>query len=194
MTGRESMIRAFIAIELPREVKEFLGNVASGFRSMDRGVRWVRTESIHLTLKFLGEIAPETIDRVREVGRTVFHHAAPFQVEIRGIGVFPGLNRPRVIWAGVREPTGRLAGLAGELEAALEPLGFKRETRPFNPHLTLGRVKGRGISDELRSAIRDDMDREGPSFAADHAVLFRSTLKRTGAEYSPLDEFDFPRR
>jgi len=188
-TGEE--VRAFIAIELPEAVKTFLETISAELKRCGGPVKWVRPEGIHLTLKFLGSVRSDLLPRIEKVALTLFKDQKPTQLQVSGLGAFPGLKRPRVVWAGLQDPAGVLPPLLAHLEGALEPLGFAKEKRPFNPHLTLGRFKSDGKSSELIEAIRQKMDIEGPSFVADHAVLFQSVLKPSGAEYLQIFRFDY---
>ncbi len=191
MRENDSEVRAFIAIDLPEEVTLFLRDLSEELRGFGREVRWTRPQGIHLTLKFLGNVHKDSLDSIRDQASLAFSDAKPVRLGVHGLGAFPSLNKPRVIWAGLQDATGSLAPLAGRLESQLEPLGFKKEKRPFRPHLTLGRVKSRGINSDLKTAIIQKMDISGPSFVADHAILFRSILKPSGAEYHVLHRFDF---
>lgn len=186
-----SEIRAFIAIELPEGVKFFLKEVAAQLKSFGGDVRWTRLEGIHLTLKFLGNVQRESIQDVEKALEPALERYAPFAVGVQGVGTFPGLNRPRVLWVGVTDPSGRLAPLASNVEDLLEPLGFAKETRQFNPHLTLGRVKSGRLSPDLTNAIRQMATITGPGFEAESAVLFQSVLEPSGARYIPLSRFLF---
>jgi 2'-5' RNA ligase len=107
------------------------------------------------------------------------------------LGAFPALAKPRVIWAGLNDSDKMVTPLVSRLEDILEPLGFKREKRPFTPHLTLGRVRSNRNSKELIDAVRQSSELSGPIFMADHAVLFESVLKPTGAEYFVIRRYDF---
>ncbi len=188
-TGGE--VRAFIAIELPESVKSFLVKISAELKLCGGPVKWVRPEGIHLTLKFLGSVPSDLLPRIHEAALPLFREQKPTQLHVSGLGAFPHLRRPRVVWAGLEDPAGVLSPLVNSLETVLEPLGFPKEKRPFNPHLTLGRFKSNEKSSELIEAIRQKMDIVGPSFVADHAILFESVLKPSGAEYFQLFRFDY---
>jgi len=191
MPNTSEDIRSFIAIEIPEDAKLFLNSIAAELKKTDADVKWVRTEGIHLTLKFLGSVRPDLIPELEKTLRPLFGNQPRFDVQIGGVGAFPNLGKPRVIWAGLVDPSGSLGPLAMQVERVVEPLGFPREKRPFNPHLTLGRSRsGRGAAD-LAEMIRQKMHVAGPRFSADHAVLFQSILRPVGAEYRPLCTFAF---
>jgi len=187
-------VRAFIAIPLPESLLTHLGRVQRRLEREvpPRSVRWIRPEGIHLTLKFLGDTPLEKVPRIRAALEAVARHAPPCAFTVGGLGCFPNLRRPRVIWVGVQEPTGRLAALQDAIEEVVAPFGYPPEGRGFTPHLTLGRVS--------RRASRSDAARIGEVISAtevgqlgevpaDRFVLFRSVLKPTGAEYSVLAGF-----
>jgi 2'-5' RNA ligase len=184
-------IRTFIAIELPDNVTEFLEDISSRLKKCGADVKWVRTNGIHLTLKFLGYVDTDLVPTIERDLRLVFAEQKPFPLQVLGLGAFPGLARPRVIWAGLNDPESIAARLASKVDEILEPLGFQREKRPLTPHLTLGRVRSNKNCGDLIEAVRQSMDISGPTFVADHAVLFESILRPTGAEYSVLGSFDF---
>ncbi len=191
MNAEAKKIRTFVAIELPYSVKEFLEGVSSRLKKCGADVKWVRINGIHLTLKFLGYVDTDLVPIIERDLRLVFAEQRPFPLGVLGLGAFPGLARPRVIWAGLDDPENMAARLASKVDEILEPLGFQREKRPLTPHLTLGRVRSSKNCGDLIEAVRQSMDISGPTFVADHAVLFESILKPTGAEYSVLRSFDF---
>lgn len=192
MNADAKKIRTFVAIELPHSVKEFLEGVSARLKKCGADVKWVRTNGIHLTLKFLGYVDIDLVPIIERDLRLVFAEQRPFPLGVLGLGAFPGLARPRVIWAGLNDPESIATRLASKVDEILGPLGFQREKRPLTPHLTLGRVRSNKNCGDLIEAVRQSMDISGPTFVADHAVLFESILKPTGAEYSVLDSFDFP--
>jgi 2'-5' RNA ligase len=184
-------VRAFIAIELPDPVKSFLKGISAELKLCGGNVKWVRPEAMHLTLKFLGSVPTDLLPRIQEAVLPLFKEQKPTRLQVSRLGAFPGLRKPRVVWAGLEDASGVIIPLVDRLETVLEPLGFPKEDRPFNPHLTLGRFKSNERSSELIETIRQKMDVMGPSFVADNAVLFESVLKPSGAEYFQLFRFDY---
>jgi RNA 2',3'-cyclic 3'-phosphodiesterase len=184
-------IRAFIAIELPDNVKESLEEISIRLKKCGADVKWVRTSGMHLTLKFLGNVKKEIIPTIENQLQPIFEVQRSFPLAISSLGAFPALAKPRVIWAGLNDAEKTAATLASRLEDILEPLGFKREKKPFTPHLTLGRVRSNRNSRDLIQAVRQDSEVHGPSFMADRAVLFESVLNPTGAEYFVIRSFHF---
>lgn len=138
----EKPIRAFIAIHLPDDVKEYLGNLTDKLAETvpPRTVRWVRPDRMHLTLRFLGDTDVALLPALeRALDATAAQHR-PFTLQLNGFGCFPNCRRPRVLWAGVDGDLAQAAGVKAALDTALAPLGWEEEDRPFRPHLTLGRV------------------------------------------------------
>ena len=145
-----SMLRAFIAIELPGGLQKAISQVIERLQ-LPAGksvVRWVQASNIHLTLKFLGDIAPTSLGVIEEVLKTEAGLHSDFRMEAGGLGAFPNTKRPRVIWLGVDAPP-ELTSLQRGIDSATAKLGYASETRPFSPHLTLGRVRENASSSEL---------------------------------------------
>jgi 2'-5' RNA ligase len=158
-------------------------------QSEHASVKWVNTGSIHLTLKFLGNIATETIPEFTKVLSEAARGITPFHLELGEMGVFPNLRAPRVVWVGLRGETTTLSVLQENIESALIPLGFPPESRAFSPHLTLGRVREKASPGELRSlgqAVASSKVASMEPFPVDSLSLMRSTLTREGAVYSRL--------
>ena len=192
MAGDLLDIRAFVAIELPQTVKSFLKGIVGELERCRTDVKWVKPEGMHLTLKFLGSVRTDLLPVIERDLKPVFESQTAMELRVRRLGAFPGLGRPRVIWAGLDDLSGRLATLAEDVESRLELLGFPREKRSFSAHLTLGRIRANTSRDrELIEAVRQKLDISGPTFVVDHAVLFQSMLKPSGAEYSPVFRCDF---
>jgi 2'-5' RNA ligase len=163
-------------------------------------VRWVQSKGIHLTLKFLGDTPTEKLPEIKRALATVARYAPACTFTVGELGCFPNPRRPRVVWVGVQEPTGRLAALQDAVEEVLAPFGYKPEGRGFTPHLTLGRVRrkvSRGDAARVGEAVAAATETvaEGGQLAQAHAdrfELIRSVLKPTGAEYTTLEEFVLP--
>ncbi len=141
-------IRAFIAVQLPDEVKDALGEVQRALKSRvsPSAVRWVRPEQMHLTLFFLGDTDTDKLPSVRDAMDVVATSHAPFVMRLGGVGCFPNARRPRVVWVGLAEEEAQLVSLKAALDASLAPLDWTPDDKPFRAHLTLGRVKDeRGV-------------------------------------------------
>lgn len=177
-------MRTFIAIFPPPEVQEEMLRAA---RSTCRqsGLRWIRPENVHLTLKFLGETPDDSLAGIPDALNSLSKLHAPFEVEPRGLGAFPSPRRARILWAGVGKGSEALRALAKDVEDALDPLGFERDGRPYVPHATLGRAKGRPLKLELP----EERDPVAPCFLASRIALVESVLRRDGVVYEPRATF-----
>ena len=187
-------IRSFIAIDLSDLVRRQLEALAQELRKCDARVGWVRTEGIHLTLKFLGDVAPELIEEIKPALAETASQTAPIHIEPAGCGAFPTIKSPRVIWVGLRGQIGPLAELERRVEGAMVTLGFKPEERPFKPHLTLGRVKSREGLQSLQQILLAHRDFAAEPFDAAEVVLYKSELRPDGARYTPLFKAPFSGR
>ncbi|MBI5695236.1 MAG: RNA 2',3'-cyclic phosphodiesterase [Nitrospirae bacterium] len=180
------LVRTFIAVEIPAEIKARMAEVQAELRKAGADVGWVRPEGVHLTLKFLGGIPAESIDALGKAVEEAARGVAPFTLEVKGIGVFPNSKAPRVVWLGLGGDMDALAALHEKIEAACEPLGFAREERPFNPHLTLGRVKTQHGRDALMRAVARFENVEAGIIRADAVSVMKSELMRSGAVYTEM--------
>ena len=187
----DNTIRTFLAIEIPGEILDQFERIQYRLgRSMTGVIRWAKPESIHLTLKFFGNITERDIRSIRDALEPRARALGPVDLSIGTLGVFPNLNRPRVLWVGVTKGMQELAALQAQVETALEAAGFAREERPFRPHLTIGRMKGERRIDGLDKAVEEHRDFAAGSFTAKEMVLFRSDLKPAGPVYTPLATFN----
>ncbi len=183
-------VRSFVAIELPDELKLGLGQLQARLKLGNLPwVKWVDLNSIHLTLKFLGNIA---VSRIGEITRAMEEAAeviSPFNLEVKDLGVFPNFRRVQVAWVGIRGEVDKLARLQQRIETSLAHLGFARESRPFTPHLTLARVRERASSDERQEfgqvIASASLDRNY-IIEVNAISLMRSELTRQGAIYSRI--------
>jgi len=181
-------IRSFIAIEVPPELKARLEELQRELRRTDADVKWVRPEGIHLTLKFLGSILREDIEKISMAIGPVISGFEPFEIRLFGMGSFPTSRNPRVIWVGVDRGKEEVSSLQRAIEDKMAKLSFPSENRPFSPHLTLGRVRsGRGKL-MLSQAIEANKEVEVGTFWARKVFLYQSELKPSGAVYTKLKE------
>ena len=183
-------IRSFIAIELTEELKVKLGQLEAQLKSGQQlRVKWVDPEAIHLTLKFLGNIAAGRTGEIARAMEEAAQGVPPFHLEVKGLGAFPSLKRVQVVWVGVGGEVEKLCELQRRIESNLARLGFAPESRPFTGHLTLGRVRDQATPDE-RERLGQLI--AGTAFEIDCALpvgavsLMRSQLTRQGAIYSRI--------
>jgi len=183
-------VRSFIAIELPDELKQELTQLEDRLKlSNQPWVRWVNPYSIHLTLKFLGNVAIDRIDAIIRSMEEASRGITPFHLEVRELGVFPNLKRVQVAWVGVKGEVDTIQQLQQRIESGLVPLGFASESRRFTPHLTLARVNNRASPNE-RQRFGELI--ASSSFEAVHSIevsavsLIKSQLTREGAIYTRI--------
>lgn len=185
-------VRSFVAILLSEEVRAAIAAEIARLRPLAPRVSWVSPPNLHLTLKFLGELPPETFEQVKEGLAAAVAGAAPFSLHFCGLGAFPGMARPRVVWVGVEDGGQAAQALQARVEAALTPRGFAREERPYSPHLTIGRVRvPRGLA-ELQQAMARDARVEFGRLQVGGLSLMRSDLSPAGSRYTELAAFPFP--
>ena len=184
-----SLLRAFIAVEIPLEIRQAVQNATSHLRKgIGALVRWVPVENTHLTLKFLGDISPANVDMLTQMMRAEADSCPAFDMHLTGIGSFPSPKRPRVIYIGIQAPAG-LEALQRGIESASRRLGYGSEERGFSPHLTIGRVKQNATASDqqtIRRALEElRIDSLGTA-RVDSVHLYKSDLKPTGSVYTRL--------
>ena len=182
-------MRLFVALDIPESVRAAIREFAEKLRPVCRSARWVRIENAHVTLKFIGEVPAEKAEDIKTALAGV-PPRAPIKIAFRGVGFFPNERRPRVLWAGV-ESSDDLTALATAVEAVLEPLGFPREQRAFSPHLTLARFDSQTGLTPLVAGIAAAGTLEFGDTTANEFHLYRSVLKRGGAEYTRQATYRF---
>jgi len=178
-------VRTFVAVFPPPEVREALFRAARDLPT-GKDFRLVGQEKIHLTLKFLGDVTEDELGRVKRALEPVREGREPFEVSISGFGAFPSERKARILWAGIGEGASPLRAVASDVEDLLERLGFDRENRPYVPHLTLGRAKG-------RQARLDGAGVSAPAlrFTVSGVELVESVPAKTGITYQVLTTYPF---
>ncbi|MDA2933010.1 RNA 2',3'-cyclic phosphodiesterase [Acidobacteria bacterium AH-259-D05] len=180
------MIRAFIAVTVPESILGRCQEISDRLRELNLNGRFVKTQSMHLTLKFLGNIEEEKLLPIKEVLQETAREVAPFSLEIRQLGVFPHLGNPRVVWIGV-QPIDALNQLQGKIQERLKLLGFPGENREFHSHLTLLRLKSRrNLSSLIQYVQGEGAGEEAGPLRVEEVHLYQSILKPDGAEYRKL--------
>lgn len=181
--AEQQSVRAFVALPLPPPVKAALGAVIKALSPAwpAAAVRWVRPENIHLTLRFLGQSPVAKLPDIAAALESVGGQTAPFDLSLAALGCFPNRRRPQILWAGLRDEGGALDPLKGALDRSLLGLGWPVERRPFRPHLTLGRIKGRAKGRADWGAAVPPLD-----FAAGPLQLIESRLQPSGPVYRVL--------
>ncbi len=183
-----TMIRAFVALKLPSGVIDHAAGMQSALRARGLRLRWVNPQSLHLTLKFLGDIPEADAPEVGLAVQRAARETAPLNLTAQGLGVFSGFKRPRVLWIGLGGQIEKLQLLYSKIETELAPMGFAREKRGFKAHLTLARFKEGAAGRDLLQAVKDLGGYEPKSFSADRLVLYKSDLRPQDAVHTPLTE------
>jgi 2'-5' RNA ligase len=178
-------IRSFVAVLLPEPLKARIGEAAAPLRERGDAVSWVRTENLHVTMRFLGAVDEATVGTVREALAEAATGLAPFRIVLQGFGGFPTPRAPRVVWVGVTDGGAQLGELHARVEAALARRRIPAEGRPFHPHVTLGRARERRGAGGLAEALGAPGAPLGETLV-DALHLVRSDLHPSGARYSVL--------
>jgi 2'-5' RNA ligase len=182
-------VRLFLAIQMTDEILVSLGTGIDRLRETRAAVRWVKPEGMHLTVKFFGETQPEQVDALAGAMSCVCGLFDPFQLCVTGLGAYPDPRRPRVLWAGVEEPSGALNRLWVSVEKEAARLRWKREKRGFSPHITLGRVKGPINLPRLTERINLIKEQFWGEQEVRELILYSSGLRPDGAVYEKLRVF-----
>jgi 2'-5' RNA ligase len=173
---------------LPSEVKELLKTIQTGLDRGFKGVSWVKPQSIHLTLKFLGEIDDAKVRDAASELQKAAQGIGPFTLELEGVGSFPNARNPRVLWAGIKENV-ELLKLQKNVDERLESIGFEADNRPFTPHLTLCRIKSAEDGRSLGKLLSETKPEAKTAFTVTSFAFMKSVLKPSGAEHTPIQEF-----
>ncbi len=187
MKGEMKPVRTFIAIELPGGVREELSRLQEELASPNLAAKWVSRENIHLTVKFLGSVESDRIAEIRRVLRDCLRDEEAFHFTLSGVGAFPSLSRPKVVWVGVGEGKEELRRIARKIEDALDEIGFPKESRGFSAHVTLARIKRAEKTEELKKKIEEK--EYGPrQVRMSKVAIMKSDLTPQGPIYTRLDE------
>jgi len=181
-------VRTFLACQISRQTRNGIARAARSLSRFNDAVRWVRTEQLHLTIKFLGDVRDADVPALCDALTAATHNTAPFDLTLTRLGCFPPKGPVRVIWAGHNDTPETLVRLVHSVETQLEPLGFARERRPFTTHITLGRVKTDTTGDRLRSVV-GKTSLQPTKDSIDMLTLFESHLSPKGPTHIPLATF-----
>lgn len=184
------LLRAFIAAELPSALQDSIYSATAGLREKLSGglIRWVPAHNVHLTLKFLGDVSTSSLDLIEQMMTAEAAGFSAFEAQVEGLGCYPNLRRPRVLWVGLKAPA-ELASLQHAVESAAARLGYEAEERDFSPHLTIGRVRQNVSSadvHQIRTALEGCQVGVLGSTRVDAIHLFKSELRPEGSVYTRL--------
>jgi 2'-5' RNA ligase len=181
------MIRTFIAVETSEAVRRRAVELIRALDVAGADVKWVEPQNMHLTLKFLGDVAEADVPGVCQAVQEAVAGVQPFDMAVRGAGAFPSAGRPRTLWLGAAAGAEAMIALQAAVEKPLRALGFPKEHRRFEPHLTIGRVRGGGPTvAELGRLVRQFSDFDAGPFRVVETVVFASHLSPKGATYEAL--------
>jgi RNA 2',3'-cyclic 3'-phosphodiesterase len=187
---RNMLIRAFIAVDLPDKILAPIGQIIQSLQQdlPKNIIRWVPLHNIHLTLMFLGDVEASKLEPLKPILSDELSAHASFDIHVRGLGVFPSVKKPRVLWIGVVYPP-EFAAIYHDIQQRVSELGYPRDERPLSPHLTIGRVQRTAKIDEInridQAVLANDIGSVGTA-TIDCVHLYRSDLKPNGAIYTQL--------
>ena len=181
-------MRAFVAIEMDEPIRRALAGLIEELNRPPLPVKWVAPENIHLTLKFLGDVAEERVGETVQIVRDCAQGIKPFALAICGTGAFPNAQRPRVIFAGAQDERDAAHELARRLEDRMEALGIEREERPFQCHVTLGRLREPRALPALAAKMASAATHDFGMMTVTHVTLIESTLTPQGPIYRPVEQ------
>ena len=174
-----------MAVEMPEDVRRQFKEVQTTLRGADAHVKWVEPHNIHLTLKFLGDMSEDQLEKLYQGVAEGAQGITSFEIRLSRLGAFPNLKKPRVIWIGIEDGKEKLIQLQQKLEDSIFNYGFPKEDRKFSAHLTIGRVKSpRGLDDLV--TIMKNTPFESNSIGIREMVVMKSTLTPEGPIYTPL--------
>jgi len=183
-------MRTFIAVAISSEVREKLAQIQAEFRKGDPDVKWVEPENLHITLKFLGEVSEDKLPDVIEKARLAVSETSNFGMHLSGLGSFPNLKSPRVVWVGTSEGKDELKKLNEKIEENLSHLGFAREKREFSAHLTIGRVRSPRGRGKLVNKIEELRNTDVGEFSVDNVLVMESQLSPKGPTYRIIEKIN----
>lgn len=180
-----AQVRTFIAVELPEHLKRQADKLIVSLKPLSGGVRWVKAANLHFTLRFLGNIEQDSVPALAKQIKKDLEDISPFSICLSGLGCFPNIRRPRVIWLGTGGDIEGFKALANKVETACRQCGYPKADKSFSPHLTLGRVK---FPKGLETLVEDLQKRhfESEEFKVDKVVIFKSDLSPSGPTYTAM--------
>lgn len=184
-------MRTFIALDLTPEMRQGLSGLQAELKKSNADVKWVDPKNIHLTLKFLGDITEQQVEPVTQALDKIAAHRQPYELSLSGIGAFPKLDYPRVVWVGIESGKEETKEWAAKIDEELSRLGFKKEGREFKAHLTIGRVRSPKNKDRLKSIIQSTTFAPSSKIPIDSITFYQSTLTPQGPIYTSLHTAHF---
>lgn len=181
-----AFIRTFVAVPVAAEIQKALGCVAQELAAAAGKVKWVEPQNLHFTLKFLGDVRMNDVPAICSAVAEGCRQHAPFEIEVGRIGAFPADDRPRTVWVGVNGGAEPMQALQGSIEERLLEIGFRREGRAYEPHLTIGRVRENPRANSLPELLRRYRDFSAGTMPVSRVVVYSSDLRPEGPVYGVL--------
>lgn len=183
-------IRTFIAFPLSIELQKIIKHVQNHLKQLDCHIKWGNPENIHLTIKFLGDVKLKNIEALTNLMSNLFKDTKSIKTDLTQLGAFPNSNRPRIVWIGLKDATQEIARLAKTIDKELGSIGFKKDPKPFTPHITIGRLRSPRNVIHLSQAISEFHLPENHTEHLNRIVLFKSTLTPQGPIHESLLEIN----
>ncbi|MDE1921735.1 MAG: RNA 2',3'-cyclic phosphodiesterase [Candidatus Omnitrophica bacterium] len=183
-------VRSFIAFPVSGGLKEKFEHVIRDLQRASADVRWVKAQNIHLTLKFLGDVQENALEKISSVIEAMSCDFTPLTAHLTAIGTFPNGDYPKIIWGALDDPRKAVQGMAGILEKGLVSCGIPEEQRPFQPHITLGRVRSSARLKDLMRLMGQMTFEDKITQQFDKIILYKSTLTPQGPVYEALKVFE----
>ena len=180
------MVRTFVAATVPDDVKDALFRAVRTLKNAAPRIRWTRPDSWHVTMKFLGDVPEPDLQPLFDAVAAVAGEAEPFVADVTGLGAFPHWRQPRTVWAGMGEGGDELTALGRSVQAVCGELGYPPDSKPFTPHITLGRIQLPGDAGGVSEAAATLADEPFGVMEVEEVVVYMSDLRRTGAVYAPM--------
>lgn len=184
------VVRCFISIELDEYIKRKISELIDFLRKYEADIKWVEPENLHLTLKFLGNTQLEKIQIIKEVLTNISKKIFPFYIKIQGIGFFPNKKYPRVLWVGL-ENKEKIIDIQKKIEADMSKIGYKKEEREFDPHITIGRTRSFTKISNLLECLDDYKKYDFGTLFVDRINIMKSDLTSKGPIYTKLTDVIF---
>ncbi len=186
-----ALVRSFVAIEISQEARAQIDHFICHAPCDLNGLKWTRPENLHLTLKFLGEMPLSALKPIAEALRGAARGILPFSYRLSGLGAFPSMADPSIVWIGVQEGSQEIVSAAENIASCLEAFGFAPEEKKFQAHLTIARIKDAKIAREVSRWLREARFSSAHPVQVTQLVLFKSILTAQGAVYEPMEKLGF---
>ena len=187
-------MRSFIAIKLSDEIKENINKFVYRLKETNADVKWIETDNLHLTLKFLGEIEDKLIEEIKKEVENVIRNFSKFEISLQNTGKFPERGKARVIWIGIKKGDKNITDLISNTENSLVRFGFKKESRNLTPHITIGRVKSHKNLEKLEKILYDSIDTKFGEMLVENIIFMKSELSAKGPKYTEILKWLFKPR